>query len=385
VEFLNTPTSRSHPDISAEMYLNTAASRINPHQQQQHPAQSSSWAGIAAAASPQSEEVDIAVELRLADAEERLRQHSTLLSLFLDITSADQQLQRLELREEEEKEEKKKLFDVVSRRDQQQRSIAEVLERAERTRKTSPKVSPRPRSNFISTINKEGDSLVTMPSVSPPQSAAAAKNNKNKITEERLLERLAHFDEETATLKAKMSMIRGNPYVMSSFTLENEENSSTKSNFGGEIRAAEEQKKNSTSPKKSKSVSFIPARHTLKSAAAAVATRRSLESDINENSCVSVGGDGGGGGNEATSATKDLYKLHKAAALLKPREGSTTALISEVAALRKRVANSLACIEQSTSATKNPTSGDAGNFDFIIMTTSGVGRYDLSLYPSLDI
>jgi len=341
----NTPTSRL-PHLNSHIeYINTAASHA--HQQQQHTvaADPSPWDGSEAGDSLREDaDVDVDVALRLAHAEERLQQHSTLLSLLLDASSADHQLQQMDLREEEEERN-----EVEERQLQryQQRSVAEVLERAERGNTKgvmSPSKSQALHADAIGRV-KNGTRALLLPS---PEA--------NGISEESLLERLAHFNEKTARLKSEMS--NKGLYTNSSLYFSSGGHHTTGINNNDNTSRLDVPGKGTmpapitscTSPgKKSNSVSFIPARHTLKSTAAAVAIRKSLETSDGsdtENSLIDdTSRGGGGGGNENRGDTS--RNLRKAAALLKPRPGSTTALISEVAALRKRVANSLACIEES--------------------------------------
>ncbi|KAL4548093.1 hypothetical protein Ndes2526B_g07296 [Nannochloris sp. 'desiccata'] len=258
---LNTPISRLHHLDGNIEYLNTAASCVQ--QQQHHPVESSSWDNGGVAIDSLGSVADTDVELRLADAEERLQQHSKLLSLFLDVTSAEHQLQQVELGEEVGRQ---------PRQQQQQRSVAEVLERAERgiaKRVTSPSKSYKPHRDGISS-SKEGIRAISFP-------APVAKS----VSEESLRERLAHFDERTARLKSDLS--NSVPYTSSLFyTSIGHYNTGRKSSLGVPVKGRKKSRMPPTascvsSDTNSKSVSFIPARHTLKSTAAAVAARKSLE------------------------------------------------------------------------------------------------------------
>jgi len=367
---LNTPTSRlPHLDANIE-YPNTAASCVHEQQQQHHhpaAAETASWDGGATGDSLR-EDADVDVELRLAHAEDQLQKHSTLLSLFLDATSADHQLQQLELRGEEQEPEQQP-------RRHQQRSVAEVLERAEKGNTkgiTNPSKSNKFHKDGFRSI-KDGARTFTTPGLE-------AKG----VSEESLLERLAHFDKTTARLKYEMSTKA--PYTSSMLYSSNgyytgrnaRLDDPEKGKLELERRTPPPKTASCTSPgrKKEKSVSFIPARHTLKSSAAAVAIRKSLETtdDSDTENLIDDGRGGGGGGNDDGIERRNL---RKAAALLKPRQGSTTALISEVAALRKRVAKSLACVEGSHWDTMNIGTSTGRDVD------GGVGGYDVN--PSLDI
>jgi hypothetical protein len=364
-----TPTSRIASRIAPtampnEGYLNTATSHLYPQQHQQP------FATDHSTSSPNADnEAPDILELRLAEAEERLRQHSTLLSLFLDISSSDDQLQQLELREEENQT-------VRARRQQKQQkqSVSQVLERAERP--TLYKDSKTSISSGSARINfsRHEERLFSIPRAATTTTNSPPEKNKNKITEEVLLQKLAHFDEETASLKARLEVTK--PYSSSFFSFNTGHSIDKKSGLEVASSSSLEKKEHlGVLPRqKSNSVAFIPALHTLKSAAAAVATRKLIENDLENNQDCQKSFDRRGGG----GASIELKNLHKAAALLKPRPGSTTALISEVAALRKRVANSLACIEESSLSSSHVDGADLSNTMPLSSFSPEVSLFNLS-------
>lgn len=275
------------------------------------------------------------LELRLIEAEERLKQHSTLLALALDIST-------LSARKTPEER-------SPTHGSQHRRSIEDVLQRAERGRDAAGTAGHKVAAPGASTKHSYRSSEYTAGRLNAWSSRPVMPSSRDASpppTEEALMLLLDDFEQATAALRSKLGILGGNKTGGTSreFFRPFSAGSKGKSNGGypcmvGSGGGGKETHGFGGADQVHKSIK-IPARHTLKSAASAVAARKALVEETSPPGFKGVGEAG-------KCYIAPHYRVVSAPLLPQPRPGSTEALISEVSALRRRLAANLASVERS--------------------------------------